>query len=74
MDDHAGARNVDASLDSRRDNGPGMKLTLELDTGETNTISMIGEPDNRLEALQGMCVMLDMWATMRDKNNEGVED
>jgi hypothetical protein len=46
-----------------------MKLTLELDNGEKNTITLEGEPDNRLESLQGMCRLLDMWATMRDKNN-----
>jgi hypothetical protein len=48
-----------------------MKLTLELDNGEKNTINMEGEPTDRLETLKGMCVLLDMWATMRDKNNEG---
>jgi hypothetical protein len=69
MDNHAGPRNVDAGFDRRRDNGPGMKLTLELDNGEKNTITLEGEPDNRLESLQGMCRLLDMWATMRDKNN-----
>jgi hypothetical protein len=46
-----------------------MKLTLELDNGEANTINMEGEPDNRLQSLQGMCILLDMWATERDKNN-----
>jgi hypothetical protein len=48
-----------------------MKLTLELDNGEKNTINLEGEPDNRLESLKAMCTLLDMWATMRDKNNEG---
>jgi hypothetical protein len=70
MDDHAGAPHVDASLDSQRDNGPGMKLTLELDNGEKNTIRLEGELDDRLQSLKGMCVLLDMWATMRDKNND----
>jgi hypothetical protein len=48
-----------------------MKLTLELDNGEKNTITLEGEldPGERLETLKGMCRLLDMWATMRDKNN-----
>jgi hypothetical protein len=39
-----------------------MKLTLETDDGRKNTVTMEGEPDDRLEALQGMCKMLDLMA------------
>jgi hypothetical protein len=39
-----------------------MKLTLETDDGKTNTITMEGEPEDRLEALKGMARMLDMMA------------
>jgi hypothetical protein len=49
-----------------------MKLTLELDTGETNTINLEGQPEpgERLEQLKFMCELLDLWATERDKNKE----
>jgi hypothetical protein len=68
MDNHAPAPVRHDGLGSTRGSRQ-MKLTLELDNGETNTINMEGEPDNRLQSLQGMCILLDMWATERDKNN-----
>jgi hypothetical protein len=49
----------------------GVKLTLELDSGESTAITLEGEPippETRLEVMQGLCKFLDMWATERDKD------
>jgi hypothetical protein len=49
-----------------------MKLTLTLDDGKELGISCEGPPENRLEMLEGLCVMLDSWASSweRDKQEE----
>jgi hypothetical protein len=48
-----------------------MKLTLERDNGTKCAIVLEGGEDkleNRLEAMQGICKLLDSWATERDKD------
>jgi hypothetical protein len=50
-----------------------MKLTLELDNGKTNTIRSFGGGSfagDRLKTLQDMCVLLDHWASERDKQED----
>jgi hypothetical protein len=49
-----------------------MKLTLTTDDGRTNTITMEGEPGERLKTMQQMCVLLDQMTGKgleRDKDN-----
>jgi hypothetical protein len=52
-----------------------VKLTLELDNGEKNTINLVGEVDasDRPETLKGMAKLLDLWATERDKNKDNAK-
>jgi hypothetical protein len=50
-----------------------MRLTLDID-GKTNTINMEGEPEDRLEAMQGMCKMLLMMASQRPENTPEGDD
>jgi hypothetical protein len=47
-----------------------MKLTLELDNGKTNTITLPSFAGDRLKTLQDMCILLDMWAAERDKQED----
>jgi hypothetical protein len=81
MDNHAGPINVHAGPDcsgakrstqeSARHN-PSMKLTLTTDDGRTNTITMEGEPGERLKTMQQMCVLLDQMTGKgleRDQDN-----
>jgi hypothetical protein len=43
-----------------------MRLTLELDDGQTFTIQTDKEPEGHLlETMQDMCILLDDWAHTR---------
>jgi hypothetical protein len=53
----------------RRDNGSGMKLTLELDEDKTFSIVLDKAPEHRLETMQQMCTLLDDWAKEWTKEN-----
>jgi hypothetical protein len=49
-----------------------MKLTLERDNGDTFTVTIEEQPEGPLvKTMQGMCVLLDSWATERDKLANG---
>jgi hypothetical protein len=47
-----------------------MKLTLELDNGKTCTITLPSLAGDRLKTMQDMCVLLDHWASERDKQED----
>jgi hypothetical protein len=49
-----------------------MKLTLERDNGEQLTIAVGPETPDRLEMMQGLCKLLDSWATEQDKDKEAL--
>jgi hypothetical protein len=44
-----------------------MRLTLDID-GKLNSVVTDDKPTDRLKAMQDMCILLDAWATERDKD------